>query len=180
MTQEQKVFLIGQVLANSIGAAFQHAGVYDGKLGDMDSRKSDLRNDLRDRLITLGKEYQNSVSETDHCQVIVELADDLTAKHKKKGCLRGDRFRIGITQKALNLYLKYLWCLGEIGEPPHCPIDRRIINVLGIPWNRRGSYDWTKLDDIGKYKELILMCKRQAGGSMSVAEWELGKWMPQA
>jgi hypothetical protein len=41
-------------------------------------------------------------------------------------------FRVGTAQKALNLYLKYLWCLGEIKTPPHCPFDRGIIQMLPV------------------------------------------------
>jgi hypothetical protein len=36
-------------------------------------------------------------------------------------------YKYGVAQKLLNLFLKYLWCLGTIAEPPHCPVDRIII-----------------------------------------------------
>ncbi len=163
---------------NSIGAAFQHAGVYIKGLKNMAPRKSDCRNDLKNTLIAIGNAHQSSVSALDQCQNIVNCANESTANHQKKGILRDDRFRIEITQKALNIYLKYLWCLGEINKPPHCPIDRGIIDVLGIPWNQHNSYGWTTLDDIEKYMELIEMCKMQAVGIMSVAEWDLDKWKP--
>lgn len=170
----KKDFIIDQVLVNSIGAAFQHAGVYVGGLDTLDPRKKELRTDLRERLIALGDTYKNPVDENKHCQNVEKLAKELTTAHKDKGLLRNDRFRIGIAQKALNLYLKYLWCLDEIPEPPHCPIDREIIKVLSIPWKERDSYNWTQLDDLKKYKELIGMCKDKAEGS--VAEWELKEW----
>lgn len=41
-------------------------------------------------------------------------------------------FRIGSAQKALNLYRKYLWCLGYIPFPPHCPFDATIIDQLPV------------------------------------------------
>ena len=35
------------------------------------------------------------------------------------------------------LYLKYLWCLGEICRPPHCPFDRMVIEELDVSGNLR-------------------------------------------
>ena len=99
----------------------------------------------------------------------------MTENYKGRGLLRKERFRIGIALKALNLYLKNLWCLGQITTPPHCPLDRLIIDKLGLKWNERSQYDWTKLDDIEKYKELISRCDEVARKEKyrNIAEWEL-------
>ena len=173
-------FIIGQVLVNSINGAFQHAKVYVEKLKDTDSRKTALRADLRELLISLGAEYTKPVTEIQHCKNIQRLAGNLTNKYARQGLLRNDRFRIGIAQKALNLYLKYLWCLEEIPTPPHCPIDRQIVYALHIPGKERILYNWTKLDDIEKYSDLIAKCKQKAKdeGKASVADWELSEWEP--
>jgi hypothetical protein len=168
-------FLIGQAIANAISAAFQHAGVYVKGLKDNDERKVALRMKLADELRLLSKNYVKTVIDDAHCKNIVKLADTLTCEFKGLGILRNNRFRIGIAQKALNLYLKYLWCFGDIVTPPHCPIDRRIIGILGLTSKERGKYDWTKLDDIEKYKILIEKCRSQAEKT-PVAEWELNKW----
>jgi hypothetical protein len=171
----KKKFLIDQAIANSIDAAFQHAGVYVQGLKDNDDRKNALRKALREQLQSLGATYATGVTENAHCQNIVSLADALTQRFKDSCILRNGRFRIGIAQKALNLYLKYLWCLGDIPTPPHCPIDRGIIGKLNLNWRERGNFGWTKLDDIEKYKILIQNCRDKAG-SASVAEWELKEW----
>jgi hypothetical protein len=171
----KKEFLIGQAIANSISAAFQHAGVYVKGLKDNDERKAALRKKLADELQLLSKNYAESLIDDAHCKNIVKLADILTGDFKGLGILRNNRFRIGIAQKALNLYLKYLWCFGDILMPPHCPIDRRIIDRLGLPSKERGKYDWTKLDDINKYKYLIEKCRARADKT-PVAEWELNEW----
>ena len=98
-----------------------------------------------------------------------------SAVNRERVTKESDRFRIGIAQKALNLYLKNLWCLGEITTPPHCPLDRLIIDKLGLKWSERSQYDWTKIDDIEKYKELISRCDHKARerGCENIAEWEL-------
>src|SRR5215467_3622009 len=78
-------------------------------------------------------------------------------------------------QKALNLYLKYLWCTGEIRTPPHCPIDGGVIKKLGADL---AGVPWTKLDNIEKYKELIAAGEKIAANKKreSLADWELICW----
>jgi hypothetical protein len=82
--------------------------------------------------------------------------------------LENRRFRIGSAQKALNLYLKYLWCLGKICSPPHCPFDRQIIASLP---NYTGP-SWTKLVREEDYRALVEAAKAKAQDS-SLAAWEL-------
>jgi hypothetical protein len=67
--------------------------------------------------------------------------------------------------------------LGEIAHPPpHCPLDRLIIDKLGLKWNGRSQYDWTTIDDIERYQELIRRCDEVAREAeyQNIAEWELG------
>jgi hypothetical protein len=131
---------------------------------------------LEKHLGSVAARYVDPVTEQEHCRNIEDLANTLTQKHKDTGILRDGRFRVGIAQKALNLYLKNLWCLGEITTPPpHCPLDRQIIDKLGLKSSERSEYDWTKLDDIDKYKELIIRCDKVAREAeyQNIAEWEL-------
>ena len=101
-----------------------------------------------------------------HLKEICSLADYLTTNHSET--LKNGRFRIGTAQKALNLYLKYLWCIGAIPEPPHCPFDFQIIKRL--PGIRQ--VPWTRLDDAESYK-LLVTAARRAAGPLSIARWEL-------
>jgi len=167
MMKEKRRFLIDQAVATSIMAAFQHAGVYGLRLKDNNPRKKNLRKDLAGRLRSLGEKYHESVT------------DELTDNYKQ--ILRRKRFRIGIAQKAVNVYLKNLWCLSEITTPPHCPLDRQIIDKLGLTASERSKYDWTKLDDIDRYKELIQRCHVVAREAeyQNIAEWELDVHMPR-
>ncbi|HXI24623.1 MAG TPA: hypothetical protein VNG71_12230 [Pyrinomonadaceae bacterium] len=176
MIEKKKTdFLIYQAVATSIISAFQHAGVYKKGIEVGDTRKIALRNDLEGALRSAAIRYTNPINEEEHCRNIEDLANALTKTYKPTGILRSDRFRIGIAQKALNLYLKNLWCLGEITTPPHCPLDRIIIDKLGLKRSERSQYDWTKLDDIESYKKLIRLChhKSRERGCENIAEWEL-------
>jgi hypothetical protein len=161
----KKEFLIDQAIINSIGAAFQHAGVYVKGLRDDDKRKACLRNTLAECLRDLGLSYVHCVTDDAHCGNISNLAKTMTEEFRGTGILRDEQFRIGIAQKVLNLYLKYLWCLGDIPAPPHCPLDRRIIDKLCLKEKDRRDYDWTKIESIAKYKRLIEKCREAAGGT---------------
>ena len=65
-----------------------------------------------------------------------------------------------------NLYLKYLWCIDIICEPPHCPIDKIILNKL-----KDYKTSWTKMnkDDYIRAIKKINFVR----GKESIAQWEL-------
>lgn len=85
--------------------------------------------------------------------------------------LRDKKLRIGIGQKIINLYLKYLWCIDKIKTPPHCPFDRNIILLL----DNKNNLNWTEIDDVNIYKELVELAKNKAK-SITIAEWELNSF----
>jgi hypothetical protein len=76
-------------------------------------------------------------------------------------------YKYGVAQKLLNIVLKYHWCLGAITEPPHCPVDRIVIDKTSY----RGM-SWTKIVQRSEYQAIIQDIKRLAG-TQSVAMWEL-------
>lgn len=111
-----------------------------------------------------------TVTEEKHLANILELTDTLTSKFSY--CLKNGRFRIGIAQKALNLYLKYLWCVGLIPLPPHCPFDSIIIGHL----SECRDLNWTAIDTIEDYTNLVNAARRKTD-TKQIAEWELGIWL---
>lgn len=90
------------------------------------------------------------------------------SSRKFKPLLHEGNFRVGVAQKALNLYLKYLWCLGEIAEPPHCPFDNLVIGEL----DDCEGINWTEFDDLEIYEYLVEQARIKAK-DLSLAEWEL-------
>lgn len=125
-----------------------------------------FRSGLRATLEGLLPKYLRPVRESEHVAVIRNLANFTSATHGD--ALRGGRLRIGSTQKVLNLYLKYMWCCGEIAAPPHCPFDS--IVLARIP--ACSHVKWTRLDSIDEYEQIVLSAKIEAG-SVPLAEWEL-------
>ncbi len=163
-----KDFIGGEILTLTINGALGRSNTYsssDQVLG------GNLKVAIRKRLRELrGRYAEGPVSELEHTQNIQSLADDLTRDFAE--ILVRKRFRIGISQKLLNLYLKYCWALGWIaGEPPHCPFDRRIIEKLKLKAN------WTEIDSVEEYRALV-EAARQAGNnsSQTIASWELEQW----
>ena len=130
-----------------------------------DVQKAKFRDELKEQLATLGKKYEHrNVNKEEHVENIRSLADAMSNRHGS--ILKGKRFRIGSSQKALNLYLKYLWCLGKIDMPPHCPIDGVILKYL------KCDDKWTELDCIKKYRHIIKKAKEKARAH-PLAFWEL-------
>lgn len=161
-------FLKNEFLTMSVLGALGRSNTYSESASERD--KNSFRNALRKKLEEIGEMYVSQISEATHCSNIKKIADDLTALFFH--CLENGRFRIGIAQKALNLYLKYLWCVGLIPIPPHCPFDSIIIGHLP----ECTGMNWTELDNIDDYKKLVKTAQNIAS-SKTIAEWELEIWL---
>lgn len=164
MKKHKENFLADEFFSLVIQATFQRSPTYEEKAHDR--QKVEFKYDLRGELEKLSEIYKNPVSEGDHITNIKNLSNSLSTKHS--ACLINGRFRIGSAQKALNLHLKYMWCLGLIPEPPHCPFDSIIIKKLPV----NVAKNWTELDDIEDYKVLVNAAKLLAVDN-NLPSWEL-------
>ncbi len=127
-----------------------------------------VRDVVATMITSIVADYRKPVTEKRHLENIVALAD-LTSSMIGNHLYNG-RFRIGTAQKALNLYLKYLWCADLVALPPHCPIDYRILQRAGVTGVR-----WTTVDSITDYAGWIERV-RTVAGHQPIAEWELMAW----
>jgi hypothetical protein len=164
MTPEQHKFLTDECFSLTLMGTVQRGKLYAPNSGE--ASRNAFRRGLRAALDQLAERYDRPVSDDEHLANVDRLANDLSAAHSD--ALAGGRFRIGSCQKALNLYLKYMWCLGLIPAPPHCPFDRRIISRL--PGYQ--GITWTTIDALAEYKALVGAARAHARG-VSLAEWEL-------
>lgn len=111
-----------------------------------------------------------------HIRRIRELASGLTKAHA--AVLYGEEFVFGVAAKAVNVYLKHLWC-GEPSldiRPTHCPFDNNIIDALNPQGcERRWTYGGEK-----DYREWVRLAylAATAEGYSRLSEWELEKWKP--
>jgi hypothetical protein len=164
MNSEQLDYLKSELFSLTLMGTVQRGKLYQ-KDSTEDQRKA-FRRELRFELERLAEQYRGVVSERRHFANIERLAKTLSDKHPK--ALSGKRLRIGSAQKALNLYLKYMWCLGHIPIPPHCPFDARVLSKM--PGCR--DVRWTQLDSISEY-ENIVRCAEAAACGIPLAKWEL-------
>jgi hypothetical protein len=164
---ERDRFLRDEFFSLTLMATVQRADVYS-PLAPEAVRKA-FRAKLRRLLEKKALVYRSPVYEAAHVENIRWLAEALSKDHAS--ALKDGRLRIGTAQKALNLYLKYLWCLGKIEEPPHCPFDYQMISAL----KGCSEFRWTTLDSIKDYEKLVAAAKEAAkiAGNLSLGEWEL-------
>lgn len=160
----QQLFLGDEVYRLTLQATVQRSGLYAPDVLDRD--RQGFRRGLRQALEEAAEPYADTVPEAQHIEAIEALCRRMSGSHSD--VLHEGRFRIGHAQKALNLFLKYYWCMGWIVTPPHCPFDARIIQRLPL----RSRINWTDLDDIGKYKALVAAARSLAGDE-PLAVWEL-------
>jgi hypothetical protein len=115
--------------------------------------------------------YRETVSAATHESHILELCEKGT-QMDTDNIFESDGYHLASAQKLLNLQLKYLWCLGEVVEPPHCPVDRVILNRTSM----RDSA-WTKMRRIEEYRAFIEAIRERASAERkSIAQWELDSY----
>ncbi|MBM4164277.1 MAG: hypothetical protein FJ222_07540 [Lentisphaerae bacterium] len=160
----QRRFILDEFFTLTLAGTVQRSGLY--KEGTTEKDRKPFQDSLRKLLEEMAGEYEHSVAEEVHVANVKRLADELSAKHED--VLADGGMRIGHAQKALNLYLKYRWCLGEIPAPPHCPLDSIVLGqVPGCETVR-----WTRMKTIDEYRDAIAKV-RLAAGEQSLAQWEL-------
>lgn len=187
--EDKKQFIIEECMLFSVQAGLQTRNksfpVYN-KLSDAFATRSEIKyqNDNTSNLKWaifdflgnyLDEIYSQGISEEAHLLKINEMADKLSVEFKS--VLFQERFRIGVSQKIINLFLKYLWSLNEIPEPCHCPIDGIVKEKIKRLLNGVNLVDWTSLDNIIDYRNYITVLRQISDAeNMSIAEWELQNW----
>ncbi|MCL7752448.1 hypothetical protein [Polaribacter sp. Z022] len=163
--EKKKAFLVEEIWLLTFGGAFQHSGIY--KTNTKEKDRTNFRNMLQAYIEqTILKQYKQLVSDEEHIENIMNISS-YTSSFKK---ILKAPINIGISQKLLNLVLKYYWCLEILPEPPHFPVDRIIQQKI----YKQPLVNWTQLNDIDTYIQIINdardLAKKQ---SLSLAQWEL-------
>jgi len=170
----QRAFLENEFLTLTTNGALQRSSTYRS---DLDAKEKSqaaktMRSALGTALREISSRYSQIVTEEQHTRNIEEFRRRV--QETCRSFLRDGRLRFGVAQKALNLYLKYAWCVGWIVRPPHCPFDRRLIqDILQFR-----NDDWTKVDDQQTYIKWVKRAEemRIAANDESIADWELRIW----
>lgn len=157
----KKTFLNNEIWILTFGGAFQRANVYSENYSE--KIRIAFRKSLRKKVENLVNEkYKNEISEPEHVKNIKSI---VAFSENLKIQTITIPINFGVAQKMLNLYLKYLWCLGELKyEPSHFPVDR----VIQIELNKvarkhkletRNIEPWTRFKDESKYIDVINLAK---------------------
>ena len=166
----KKQFINKELWLLTVGAAFQRANIYNSNIEISDSLKSAFRDELF-RIISdlVSKDYSLEISDEKHIKNIWKISEFTASEFPD--ILTNGRINFGVSQKLLNLYLKYLWCIGEVGTPPHFPVDRIIQQKLKVPQ----IIAWTKIENEKPYNEIISHARNvlQNTEYSSLAELEL-------
>ena len=159
------VYNVADALRNSVNASVQRNKVYVKNTSAKNCQ--DFRDAWGCALQFFTNRYNKKLSDNTHLSFIQAVADAMT---KNWGhILVGGKLRFGTSQKALNLYLKFLWRLEKIPEPPHCPVDGVILKSIRVP------DAWTQSDNPDQYKDWISKIRVKAAPK-SVAMWEYEIW----
>ena len=148
----KKEFILNEIWMLTIGASFQRANVYMTNSTQSDRLK--FRKQLKEFIANLSTLYLNEpISEDQHIQNIHQIRE---YSKMNKTILANGGLNFGVCQKLLNLYLKYLWCLGYMqSNPPHFPVDRIIQAKLKI----KNPCPWTRMVDEEEYMKVIRKAK---------------------
>jgi hypothetical protein len=170
MKKDKTDFIKKEIWFLTVSSAFQRANIYKSEVNDDDKKK--FKKDLFNFIDKIAKGYLLGVDESNHLDNIKKIS---MAFVPHKQILQEGQLNFGVSQKLLNLYLKYLWCLEKIKlPPPHFPVDRKIQEKFRMnevkSWTRMegevGESDYLKI--IQKAKDYMLECKFN-----SIAELEL-------
>lgn len=156
----KKEFLNNEIWILTFGGAFQRANIY--KENYSEKIRTNFRKALRvkvEKLVT--ENYYQKVEQEQHIKNIYKLVAFSKNLRIEGNCIP---INFGVAQKLLNLYLKYLWCLNVIPEPPHFPVDRiiqeKLIKILKkynlTPLN---LLPWTQFENHIHYKKVIESAK---------------------
>jgi hypothetical protein len=163
-----------QAMANSISAALQHNLTYSRNKSISNLERKAFRDFWAEAIKTEAENY-NSACDSDefHCDIILKISKEVSCRYGD--LLHGETLRFGTSQKAFNLYLKFLWLLDidNFPVPPHCPVDGIVLRKVKI----RDS--WTRSNSREAYMNWISAIRNDIktnNDDSSLSEWEFSVW----
>jgi hypothetical protein len=179
MLDRKKQFIVEQALISSIAASvklrqrefYKSAKVLDINQSTYDTLKKHFRAEFASFLITGANAFKKTSRDREK-KLLAQIGWVNRQLNRVKGTLLADdQPTFGVSQKALNLFLKYLWCFRMINEPPHCPIDGQVLKRIkwtGVPWPLM-----TKKDYLAAIRQT-----KNVAGEIRLCEWELSEFKP--
>lgn len=171
-----KTFQIDQAIRVALSGTFQRGHIYPEKNNFNEDLKKDFHKYLSCQLMLFFEDISNGKykNETVYCEAIISFANKVSAHNEN--ILNSGRFRIGSTQKLMNLFWKFCWIyIPEFPKPLHCPFDGIVLASIMKLDNEENR--WTKVDDIETYNNWVLRAKYLADKeTKSIAVWEADEY----
>ncbi|HEX3626861.1 MAG TPA: hypothetical protein VH280_15730 [Verrucomicrobiae bacterium] len=159
-------------LRNAVNAALQRVPIYaDGVTSD---QRRQFREFVKQWLARLGFRYFAwEYDATRYCDEIITLQQELTRQFQ--ATLRAGTITVGVCQKPISLYLKYLWLYNDSGKKPFFPpLDRGVLQETNAP----GTRSFPQIATIKDYRTICdhidVYAKSRGFGSGAV--WEAEFW----
>ena len=158
-------FINTEIWILTFGGGLQRANVY--KANTNESERKAFRKEIAEFIeFKLLPDYTSKVETQEHVSNIEAI---IRESAEFESILNGCKLRFGVAQKILNLFLKYQWCLGNIHEPPHFPVDR----IIQTKIKSKDIVNWTEMDSAEEYLKIIELLRDRIGDKSSLAKWEL-------
>ncbi|USD24637.1 hypothetical protein [Flagellimonas marinaquae] len=179
MDKYQHKFIYNEIWTLTFGAAFQRANVYvkGAKSDEKKKFKKYLQEYIEINILPMYQDNKVTDDET-HLHQIKSVSDASHSYLGSKILSNNNRLNFGVSQKLLNLLLKYLWCLFDYPEPPHFPLDRRIQeSLIDLSKNSnvlpKAIVNWTQMPDSGDYMAIIEYIRANFLKNQTLAQFEL-------
>jgi hypothetical protein len=167
-------FIERMALRNAVNASLQRIAIYNVSATSV--QKSGYRQSLKDWLKQLALRYYAwEYDGARYCDEIVALKSHLNAMH---GPILA-KMTIGICQKPITLWLKYLWLNGDCSKKPvFATLDRGIMQAANVP-NRP---NWPDIDTLDDYQRIVRHIDdfASAKGYGCGAVWEAETWSDES
>ena len=176
----KETFIHKEIWLLTTMGGFQRANLYDKKVKTDEEARKKFREALHKHIKNVAlTQYTHKVTENTHIQNIKNISE-FTAASEFSKLLNNGQLNFGVSQKLLNLYLKYLWCINTVKTPPHFPVDRIIQIKLNekakeLKLDKRTVTSWTQMQNENEYTEVINFAKQVLEQSKlkTLAELEL-------
>ena len=159
-------------ISKSINASVGRNPTYSSGLNSID--KIEFKNYWRVQLVKIGVLFETERDEKYYLSQVESLTGLMNSKFRDM--LNPQRsnyeagFRVAHAQKSISVYLKHLWCMGEIPAPPCCPIDR----IISLRANVKLEVSWTRMNSIDQVKRALDEFRQLAKNDRKLlCDWEL-------
>lgn len=168
-------------MSRSIAASVQHNSLYVP--GISPEEKEAVRCAWRSFLLGIIGKYKKQQTVDEYERDILKLQDQMNIQFKHEfyqmphSIYKTDPgFRISHAQKSISVFLKHLWCMDEVDTPPQCPVDRVVLEMAGLKYDKA---KWGYVNSIEEHRRKIdLLISAKNNDQESLAVWELENFKP--